>query len=376
MKFKDIIGQENIKEKLVQSYLENRVSHSYLFYGPEGAGKLGLAIAFAQYLSCENKQGNDSCGHCPSCLKYEKLVHPDLHFVFPIANTGSKETSISDTFISEWREMVTVTPYFTYDEWLAKIGSEKKQGGIYVGESAGIIRKLSLKTYESDFKVMIIWLPEKMNIDCANKLLKILEEPPSKTVFILVSNKREDVLPTITSRTQPVKVLGIDDENMQNAIVEKFGISAEQAYDITKISNGSFTTAKNYVLDNEDNHTFLNLFIDTMRICYSADILKANELAEKIVKLSTNKQKGFLNYCLSQVRENFIYNTQDKSLLHLTKSEEEFSSKFARFVNPNNIKQLYMVFNTAYFHIERNVNAKIVFGDTLLKIMKVFSMYK
>ncbi|MBO4615655.1 MAG: DNA polymerase III subunit delta [Bacteroidales bacterium] len=371
MRFKDVIGQDEIKSRLVQAYKDNRVSHSYLFYGAPGVGKMALAIAFAQYLSCENKEENDSCGHCPSCLKYEKLIHPDLHFVFPyITSSSSQNKAVSDTYIDLWRPMVNKSPYFSYRDWTNNLQSENKQCQIYAAESSEIIKKVSLKTYESDYKVMIIWLPEKMNTECANKILKVLEEPPLNTVFMLVSNNREDILPTIQSRTQPVKVLGIADEPLRQALVEKFGISEAEAADVVKISNGSFLEARQQIEQDEENAFNFDNFKSLMRICYKYDVVSAFDFAKSISKLSRERQKSFINYCLIMGRENFVRNV-NADVAYLTKEEEDFSVNFSRCINERNIDSYTTIFNDSYYQIERNGNSEIIFTDTAFNIMKI-----
>ncbi len=214
MFFRDIIGQEKIRERLVRSVEEQRVSHAQLFTGPEGTGKLGLAIAYAQYISCTNRTPSDSCGICHSCRKYAKLQHPDLHFVFPVFKKKNVAKPFCDDFIAKWREMVLQSPYFTLNQWMDAIEADNAQGMIYAHESESIIRKLSIKPFEAEFKVMIIWLPEKMNLSCANKLLKMIEEPPAKTLFLLVTEDEERIIPTILSRTQIIRIPAIEDAEL------------------------------------------------------------------------------------------------------------------------------------------------------------------
>jgi DNA polymerase-3 subunit delta' len=370
MKFEKVIGQYDIKDKLRQSYFDNRVSQAYLFYGIPGTGKLALAIAFAQFLSCENKTETDSCGECPSCKKYEKLIHPDLHFVFPVVSINGKK-SISDAYIQQWREIVLNDPYFSYSEWLSMLDSENKQGSIYSDESSEIIKKLNLKTFESQYKIMIIWLPEKMNISCANKLLKILEEPSTDTVFILVSNNHEDVLPTISSRTQPMKILGIEDNCLKNSLIDKFEVDEHTATDIVKISNGSILEAKDQIFTSTENQFNLDQFIILMRLTYSRKIADALKWADNISKIGREKQKNFLYYCLILIRENFIFNLKNKDLNYMTKEETDFAMNFAKFVNPKNAENLLKIFNDAHYHIERNANSKIVLTDFAFQIMKI-----
>ncbi len=368
MKFSQVIGQYEIKDKLINAYKKNRISHSYLFYGGIGVGKLALAIAFAQYISCENKTENDSCGECSSCKKYEKLIHPDLHFVFPVISHKTKKP-ISDSYIEEWRNTVLNNPYFSYQDWISALNSENKQGSIYKDESSEILRKLNLKTYESDYKIMIIWLPERMNVTSGNKLLKILEEPPSKTVFILVSNNREDVLQTITSRTQPIKILGIENDILKQTLIEQYQLEDADAEDIVSISNGSLLEAQKQIVLTEETQYNFNSFRNFMRMCYSRKIIEVIDFIEQISKQSREKQKDFINYCLILIRENFILNTKQNNVLYMTREEHNFSKNFSKYVNIANIYDFQDIFEQAHYHIERNVNAKIVFTDVAFKIM-------
>ena len=365
MKFANVIGQEDIKTLLIQNFQENRVSHSYLFYGVSGIGKLSLALAFAQFLSCTNKQENDSCGECLSCKKYEKLIHPDLHFVFPALSK-----TVSDNYIKEWNEFVLANPYFDFNDWMLQLDTENKQGAIYSEEASEIVKKLNLKTFESDYKMMIIWLPEKMNDSCANKLLKILEEPPPDTVFILVSDNREEVLPTILSRCQPVKVSQLPDEILKSHLISNCSISEEIAEDIVKISCGSLSQALKYINSAaEDN--FLQ-FTTLMRFAYSRKIQETLQWAEKISKTGREKQKKFIYYCLNLIRENYIYNYKMDKINYMTKEETDFAKNFAKFITPNNVAQIMNIFNDAYIHTERNASAKILFTDVAFKLMKEF----
>lgn len=369
MKFNEIIGQQSIIQQLKDSVANNKVSHATLFYGPSGTGKLSLAIAFAQYLSCENHVDGDSCGSCSSCNKYEKLIHPDLHFVFPVITVPNKKP-LSDSFINEWRNMILKDPYFSLNEWLAEIGSENKQGSIYKDESVEILRKLNLKTYESEYKCMIIWLPEKMNTTCANKLLKILEEPPSKTVFLLVSDSREDVLPTIVSRTQPLKILGIDKDSMIDALKNEFGEEVSNPEEIYKLSGGSYLSAKNHIRATEETKYNFDKFVEVMRFTYGRKVKESIEWANEMSKIGRENQKSFLKYSLRFLRENFIYRYNNHNLNYMLEMEQNFANKFSPFITENNIDRLMDEFEMAHYHIERNANAKILFTDMTFKIMK------
>ena len=372
MQFKEVVGHQNIKEKLVYTVKENRVSHAQLFLGPEGSGNLALAIAYAQYLSCENKQENDSCGVCPSCLKYKKLVHPDLHFVYPVATSKSvKKDPVSDDYIEQWREIILENPYINQNRWYEIIDVENKQGIISKNESYEILRKLNLKTFESEYKIMIIWLPEKMNAFAANKLLKLIEEPPEKTLFLLVSENSEQIIPTILSRTQLIKIPKVDNESMMGALSDRFGLDPQKANDIVHLANGNFFEAQNILnSSDEDNYNF-EQFTMLMRLSYQRKVIELIEWVDDISRLGREKQKSFLVYSLRLIRENFMLNIQNKDMAHLTNKEFEFSEKFSQFINQDNVYQLYEVLNKAHIDIEMNAYNKIVFLDLALKVVKL-----
>lgn len=267
MLFSQIIGQKAIKGRLIRTVQENRIPHAQLFRGQGGVGKLALAVAYAQYICCANKTEHDACGVCPSCVKYSKLAHPDLHLVFPIIKPANKNSVVCDDFVVEFRELFIENPYMSEQDWFNKISKDAKQGIIYSNESQEIIRKLSLKTYESEYKVMIIWLPEKMHVTCANKLLKILEEPPAKTVFLLVSNQPETIITTILSRTQHVIIPALDDGDIVSALTSnaEAAISPTDALNIARIANGSYRKAKNLLLENDEYKENYDKFVEVMR---------------------------------------------------------------------------------------------------------------
>jgi DNA polymerase-3 subunit delta' len=348
---------------------ENRVSHAYLFSGHEGSGKLPLAIAFAQYLNCESPVDGDSCGVCNSCKKYSKLIHPDLHFVFPVVKTGKGASNpVSDSFIKEWREIVLQKKFFNLIQWYNFIGAEKKQGLIYAQESQEILKKLSLKTFEGRYKVMIIWLPEKMNITAANKLLKLLEEPPAGTVFILVSDKPEDMLSTITSRTQQVRIPPFTDEDIAAELMEQ-GLGEQDALNFARISKGNIVNAVELFEGSEDLDFFFDNFVFLMRNAYSRKLQELISWSEEMSRLSRDKQKNFFDYCLRMVRENYISNIKEPELVYMTRRENDFSVKFAPFINDNNVHQMAEEFSLAHSHITQNGNSRIIFMDLILKII-------
>ncbi|MFZ4581854.1 MAG: DNA polymerase III subunit delta' [Paludibacter sp.] len=380
MLFSEVIGQQEIKERFVRSVKDQRIPHAQLLRGPEGIGKLALAIAYAQYICCENKNENDSCGVCPSCVKYKKLAHPDLHFVFPIIKPAGKLSTVCDDFVGEFRETIIQNPYFGVNDWYAVISGDAKQGMIYSNESQEIIRKLSLKTYESEYKIMIIWLPEKMNGECANKLLKILEEPPEKTVFLLVSNAPDEILTTILSRTQHVAIPKLTESDLVKALLKNRDIEITQhdALNLARIANGSYLSAMSILSEDDENKVNFERFVLIMRLAWQVGNRKDHASLKTLRKwaddmaapaIGRERQKKFLVYAQHMTRENFILNLKQTDLNYFVSYESDFSQKFSPFINERNVEDIMKEFELAERHIERNVNAKMVFFDLVLKII-------
>lgn len=369
MFFKDIIGQEEAKKRLIKEAKDKKIAHAKLICGGEGIGKLPLAIAYARYLSCEHPNDDDACGHCQSCIKYNKLAHPDLHFVFPVIKKKNNKDTISDDYITEWRKLIADTPYFNLGMWLNEMGAENQQAQIYVKESDEIIRKLSLKSSQGGYKIMIIWLPEKMNIECSNKLLKLLEEPPTQTIFLLVSEEPDSLLTTIQSRTQRFQLYGIDQESMTHALMQEYGLQANDAQSIFHRSEGNYLKALETIHINEDNQLYFELFVSLMRLSYQRKIREMKQWSETLASIGREKQKNFLSYCQRMIRENFIYNFKDPSIVYLNNDEMNFSSRFAPYVNEKNIMGIMNELSEAQRHIEQNVNARMVFFDFSLKMI-------
>ena len=368
MFFKDVIGQEEAKQRLIREAKEGKIAHARLFCGPEGIGKLPLAIAYARYLSCNNPGKKDACGICPSCVKFNKLAHPDLHFVFPVIKKKSKDT-VSDDFIAEWRELLSQTPYFNLNIWLEEMGAENQQAQIYVKESDEIIRKLSLKSSQGGYKIMIIWLPEKMNVECSNKLLKLLEEPPSQTIFLLVSEEPDMLLTTIQSRTQRFSLYGIEEKYIAERLQSQYGLQERDAISIGHRSEGNFLKALESIHLNEENKLFFDLFVSLMRLSYQRKIREMKQWSETIAAMGRERQKHFLSYCQRLVRENFIFNFQDPSLIFMNEEEQNFSKRFAPYINEKNVMGIMDELSEAQRHIEQNVNARMVFFDFSLKMI-------
>ena len=369
MRFKDVIGQESAKERLIRDAKEGRIPHAQLFCGKEGVGKLALAIAYAQYLCCENPGEHDSCGVCPNCAKFNHLVHPDLHFAFPIIKKKGGKDIVCDEYLPEWRSLVLNSPYFNLNMWLKEMGAENQQAQIFVKESDEILRKLSLKSSQGGYKVMIIWLPEKMNLECSNKLLKLLEEPPAQTVFILVSEEPDTLLPTILSRTQRFNLNGIEESEIEKQLVNEFGLQPADAQNIAHRSQGNYLKALEAIHLDEDNKLFFELFVSLMRLAYQRKIREMKQWSETLAGMGREKQKNFLVYCQQMIRENFIYNFHNAELIYETIDEQNFSSRFAPFVNEKNVMGIMNELSEAQRHIEQNVNARMVFFDFSLKMI-------
>ncbi len=380
MLFSEIIGHQDIKDRLRRSVKEQRVPHALLLRGPDGIGKLPLALAFARFIHCTNKTETDACGVCPSCVKYNKLSHPDLHLVFPVIKPVGKASVVCDDFVHEFRAAVLQNPYINLQDWFNKIAEDGKQGMIYSNESQEIIRKLSLKTYESEYKIMVIWIPEKMNASCANKLLKFLEEPPEKTVFLLVSNQPDEILPTILSRTQQFQIprLSTDDIVVKLLQNDEFNISQVDALNIARIANGNYGRAVSMLQEGDENKLYFDHFVKVMRLAWQVGNLK-DHASLKTLKLWSDemaassfgreRQKSFLVNSQRLLRENYIYNLKISELNYLSAKEAEFSNKFAPFIHERNVEDLMFEFALAERHIEQNVNAKMVFFDLTLKII-------
>lgn len=373
MKFSDIPGQSAVIGRLRSTVKEQRVSHALLFYGPEGSGKFAVALAFARYVSCDDRTETDACGKCPSCLKYDKLIHPDLHFVYPVVKKKNVQDPVSDLFLPQWREMVLRSPWFSLSQWTEAMDVVNEQASIFVAEAAEIVRKLSLKTYEADYKVMIIWLPEKMNTETANKLLKMIEEPPEKTLFILVSEEDDKLLPTIVSRCQPVRIPAVSTGDMASFLITKFNLTHDRALDIAGIANGNMVRAISLASDADGTGMYLDRFKALMRMAWSRDMQTVVSWSEETAALGRERQKSFISYSLRLLRENFVMNFKGKEngIVYLTAEEATFSSKFFPFINEKNIDFLDQEFNLAYAHVESNGNAKMIFLDLALKIMRI-----
>ncbi len=377
MLFSQIIGHEDIKAKLIQSVKENRVAHAQLFLGQEGTGKLPLAIAYAQYINCTNRGEHDSCGVCPSCKKFNALAHPDLHFIFPTTTTKNvKKDPESDLFLAEWRKYLeNCDAYADLSSWYNKLDVENKQGSINVRDAATIMRKLNLKAYEAEYKVAIIWMAEKLNIQAANKLLKLLEEPPEKTLFILISENQEELLTTVRSRTVLMKIPKLTLDEVQNALINKSACDYNLARNAAILANGNWILAQSYVNDQEDEKLYFQSFQKWMRYCFR---FSASELidfiANDIKSLGREKQKEFLAYGLNFFHNSLLINNGLIDSVLLPEDEKAFLKNFAPFISNNNIDMITELFEESISQIERNGNASLIFLDDSFKIFNYFKM--
>ena len=373
MKRNEVIGQEEVWQRLTEMVREERLPHAIMLCGPQGCGKMALALAFASYLLCQNRDGhNEACGECRQCKMLEKWGHPDLLFSYPTIKTpamGSEHKPVSEDFAEEWRNMISRSPYFNIEQWMTEIGAENQQAIITAGESDELNRKLSLKSSQGGYKVSVIWLPERMNIECANKILKLIEEPPSHTVFIMVSENPDNLLETIRSRVQRIDVKKTDNESIQKALVSKYGITDDDAMRVARLANGDWLTAVGELTADSENKDFLADFQSLMRLAYQRNVRELKRWSDNINSYGREKQKRFLTYFLRLIRESFMYNFQQPDLSYLTSQEEAFTANFARFVNENNILQINELANKAIRDISQNANGKIVFFDMALQMI-------
>ncbi|GAB3688884.1 hypothetical protein GCM10027592_04510 [Spirosoma flavus] len=372
MQFSEIIGHDDTKQLLLRAVQTNHLAHALLFDGSVGSANLALALALAQYVNCEDKQSDDSCGRCAACVKTRKLVHPDLHMVFPVANLAKGKTS--EAYLADWRTLLLEQPYHTLPEWLETMGADNKQGNISAEEARNILQKLSLKAYEGAYKIMLIWLPELMNTSSANALLKVLEEPPAQTLFLLVTNQPDKLLITILSRTQRVAVRAFTDEEVATYLRQYLNLDETSARRNAYLADGNLAEA--IVLSKQDNslteqHTW---FAEWMRTCYRQDIITLVKQADQFDGFSKEKQKGLLDYSIRMYRDLFLWNQGASALLRLPDEEMAFVKNFAKILTVNHIEYIVNNLNEAAYHLERNARAKMLMLDLSLTFSRVLKM--
>jgi len=367
MQFKEIIGQETIKHQLIQTVLENRVSHAQLFLSSEGSGALPLAIAYAQYINCQNRTSTDSCGQCSSCRKYEKYIHPDLHFSYPFF--ASKDVKIAVDVLEEWRNMLLEDPYFDLDIWRAKLNAENKQANIPIAEAHDIIKKLSYKAFEAETKVLIMWLPEFLDRE-GNALLKIIEEPPANTLFILVANNQEQILSTILSRTQIIKIPKLIDADIENYLIDKSQLSEIQAKEFSFLADGNLIAAKALLQDTPNNNA--GYFAEWLRMGFGNKVPAMIAFTDTAASWGRENQKNFLKYGINFLRECSLLLSGADDLVKLPHQTLEVAKKLTTHVlNLAMVEALINELEKAHYHIERNANPKILFLDVSLQLVKI-----
>ncbi len=369
MNFADVTGQERVKATLLRQADGDRMPHALMLHGPQGVGKLPLALALAQYMLCECPRDGEPCGTCHTCKMMRGWGHLDMHFSFPVIKKKSTDNPTSDDFLTQWREQLNESPYFTQQQWLARIKAQNQQMQHFAAESDALQNKLSLKAACGGRRIVVVWLPEKMNDYCANKLLKLIEEPPSMTYFIMVSDEPDIVLPTIVSRSQLVFVPPIPEDDIARALHISRGIDCDEARYVAHIAHGSYTAALGCSSPDGDRKELLDLFVTFMRICYSARIKDMRAWSDMVAKLGREAQKHLLDYFQSMVRENFIYNFNlHESLNYMTREEDAFSKRFSPFINERNVTSIASEISLCQRDIEGNVNARMVFFDLTLKL--------
>ena len=373
MFFKDVIGQDELKGQLTETVRKGFVPHARLFCGEEGTGAFQLALAYARYLNCTDRSEIDSCGKCPSCIKYNEYAHPDLHFVFPMVSNKSAKKEVCDDYLPEWRDFIRgqaeAKSYFNIDTWLEQMGGDSKQAIIYAAESDKIIHKMNLRIYEAAYRILFVWAPDRMNIACANKLLKIIEEPPANTAIIMVTDRPDKVLGTIVSRSQPVYVRPISQDIIAGTLTEVWGVQEDDARHIAHLSGGNYFKATGFLTVDNDDTFFLGQFKTIMRNGWTKDVAAMKAFAEEMASLGREKQKNFLEFCQHQIRENFMNCLCEPSLNYMSKDEADFAEKFSPYVNERNVIDMMDELSLAARHISQNVNSKMVFFDLSMRII-------
>lgn len=367
MLYASIIAQEGIKQRLRRQIVTGRVPHAQLFCGPEGCGKLPMALAFAEALLCQSPVEGNPCGECRSCKMMKRFEHPDLHFLFP--NKRSSEETMSAAHLRTWREELQQSLYLDTKRWYAAMGTENQQPIINVKDAAYMSDALSLTAQQGGYRVVIIWHAELINEQAANKILKVLEEPPAKTVMILITETPERLLQTIISRTQIIEFPALSTEELQQALIKQHGMADEMALTIARNANGSYTQAVNTLQVNEETAVFFDLFVQLMRKCYMRDIKEMHKWSELVAEWGREKQKNFLHYCQHMVRENFMFNFQRPELNYLAANERDFSTRFSPFINERNVIGIMEELSLAERDITQNVNPRMVFFDFALKMI-------
>lgn len=367
MQFKDVPGHTAIKQQLVTAVKTDRISHAQLLLGKLGFGGLPLTLAFIQYLFCEDKGDEDSCGVCSSCKNVSELQHPDVHFTFPTVQALAKT---SDEQFQDWKKFILDNPHSNLNEWINHSDPKGRKPIISIHQSEAIVKKLALKSFAGGYKVSIIWMADAMNDVCANKLLKIIEEPPAKTLFILLVEQQETIMPTILSRTQIKKIKQLTNDEIEHYLNKKASYDHELVRSSIARSEGNLGAAIGLL--SMQNGTIQNrsLFIELMRVCFKKDVISMLDWADKIAGLGREEQKDFLLYALYMIRQSLMKNYTDEQLLRASKEEIDFLQKFARFITGNNVLNFTQLFDEAHYYVERNAHAKLLFTNITFEVMR------
>lgn len=373
MRFIDIPAHEVTKQRLRNFVSSGKIPHAILLEGPSGIGKFAMARAFAQYVHCENRQDGDSCGICPSCIQHQTFNHIDTHFAFPVLKKSSKK-AISDDYIEEWREFLNDNPYMDIEKWPTMLGKSNGQPVIYVDESQELIRKLNYTSHKSKYKIVLLWLPERMNEACANKMLKLLEEPHDDTLFVLTSNEPKEVLPTIYSRMQRIEMKRLPDDVIAKILIDKYSISEQDAIALAHNADGCMLSAEKSISIKSEDKQFLEFFIQLMRLAYQRKVKDLKTWSIDVADLGREQTMRFLSYSQRLLRENFIYNLNISQLNYMNHEESQFSHNFARFITERNVEKLMQVLNNALVEIAGNANAKIVMFDVAIKVILLLKL--
>jgi DNA polymerase-3 subunit delta' len=375
MRFQDIPGLQQTKKQLSQSVLNEHIAHAQLFHGPNGGAQLAMAMAFTSFLFCTNRQGEDSCGTCPSCQKVHKGIHPDIVYMFPSVTTKKIKEAESDVFLTEWRNFITGGLFRVLPEWLATMGAEgNKQGNIPVEETRKLLGKISLKPFEAPFKVVIIWNPESLNLSSGNALLKTLEEPPSDTLFLLVCSDAQKLLTTILSRTQRIAIQAVDEESLAKFLVKETGTSLENAQNLAISCEGNIAWAIEKA--KSENLSTSTWFADWMRAVYQKNLSKLVGLADQFDSLGKEEQKSLLEHALHIFRQCLYQISDAPSLIKALEKEKAFITNFSKTLNRNSIEKISEKVSTAHYHLERNGRAKMIHLDLSLQIIRIANANK
>lgn len=367
MFFRDIVGQKELITDLTKEVASGKIAHAKLLVGPPGVGTFAVALAYIRLLLCEFPAPNDACGQCSSCAQMNDLQHPDVHFVYPVVQSISK---ISTGLLLEWREQVKRTPYFSLFDWTKVMDEKERNPIIGVEESKEIIKKINLKSFQGSYKVVLVFGAEQMNQECSNKLLKVLEEPPAQTLFILLTEQQHEILPTIQSRAQAITFPRLQPLEISEYLMSKHGLDKSAADGISSFSDGDLASALNLLESEDFTETYRNYFIQLMRCSYKKEVNEMITWAESISTLTKERQKLFVVYALHMLRQSNILNYLGKEHVRLTQEELVFLEKFSPFITGNNIRNFIETMDSAYYRLERNASAKMLFTEMSFQVMR------